>query len=64
MSTALSIIIGILIFCAIVIIHEGGHYFAAKMCGVPVSEFSIGMGPVLFSRQTITASGNRLFGRE
>lgn len=51
MSTALSVIIGILIFCAIVIIHEGGHYFAAKLCGVPVSEFSIGMGPVLFSRQ-------------
>lgn len=51
MNTALSILIGILIFCAIVVIHEGGHYFAAKMCGVPVSEFSIGMGPVIFSKQ-------------
>ncbi|MGN0695767.1 MAG: M50 family metallopeptidase [Oscillospiraceae bacterium] len=51
MNTALSIIIGIVIFCAIIIIHEGGHFFAAKACGVPVSEFAIGMGPVIFKKQ-------------
>lgn len=43
--------IGILIFCIIVIIHEGGHFFAAKACRVPVSEFAIGMGPVIFKKQ-------------
>lgn len=51
MNTAISIIIGIIIFCAIIIIHEAGHFFAAKSCGVPVSEFAIGMGPVIFKKQ-------------
>lgn len=51
MSTTISIIIGILIFFVIVIIHEGGHFFAAKACKIPVSEFAIGMGPVIFKKQ-------------
>ncbi len=51
MNTIVSVLIGILIFCVIIIIHEGGHFFAAKACKVPVSEFAIGMGPVIFKRQ-------------
>lgn len=51
MSTVISIIIGILIFFVIVIIHEGGHFFAAKACKIPVSEFAIGMGPIIFKKQ-------------
>ena len=51
MSTFVSIVIGILIFCAIVVIHEAGHFVAAKLCGIPVSEFSIGMGPAIFKKQ-------------
>lgn len=30
------------------IIHELGHLFAAKRCGVPASEFGLGVGPLLF----------------
>lgn len=30
-------------------IHEGGHFFAAKLAGVYVKEFAIGFGPKLFS---------------
>lgn len=44
-------VIGILIFCLIIIIHEMGHFFAAKACGVRVNEFAIGMGPTIFKIQ-------------
>jgi len=33
----------------VIIIHEAGHMLAAKMCGVPVSDFSVGFGPSLVS---------------
>lgn len=34
-----------------IFIHEFGHFFTAKLCGIRVNQFSIGMGPVLFHRQ-------------
>lgn len=51
MSSVVSILIAVLIFCFIIIIHEGGHFFAAKACGIPVNEFAIGMGPVIYKKQ-------------
>lgn len=39
----------IIIFGTIVIVHEFGHYYFAKQSGILVREFSIGMGPKLFS---------------
>jgi len=30
----------------LVLIHELGHYFAARRCGVKVLRFAIGFGPV------------------
>ena len=35
----------------LVTIHEFGHYLAAKLCGVKVLRFSVGMGRVVFSRK-------------
>ncbi len=35
------------VFCVIIFIHEFGHFITAKMCGITVHEFSIGMGPKL-----------------
>jgi len=32
-------------------IHEWGHFIAAKKCGVIVEEFAIGMGPKLWGKQ-------------
>lgn len=43
----MSIIVAILVFGVIIVIHEAGHFTAAKLCGVRVNEFSIGMGPRL-----------------
>lgn len=41
----------ILIVSVIVFVHEFGHYFIAKICGVKATDFSIGFGKVLFSRK-------------
>jgi len=35
----------------LIILHELGHYFVARMCGVKVRRFSIGMGRVVWSRR-------------
>lgn len=45
------IIISIIIFGILIAIHEFGHFTAAKLCGVKVEEFAIGMGPALFKKQ-------------
>ncbi len=48
----MSIVIALLVFSFIVFIHELGHFFFARMGGIAVEEFAIGMGPKLlgFSR--------------
>lgn len=45
------IIIAIIIFGILIAIHEFGHFTAAKLCGVKVEEFAIGMGPALLKKQ-------------
>lgn len=45
MTTFFGIIIGLIILNIIVVVHELGHYFAAKRAGVIVEEFGIGFPP-------------------
>ena len=45
------ILIGLLGLTVVVVIHEFGHFLAAKLCGVTVESFSIGWGPVLFRKK-------------
>lgn len=45
----MNIIIALLIFTVIVVLHELGHFLLAKKNGVGVTEFSVGMGPRLFT---------------
>ncbi len=47
----LFILAAILIFGVLIAVHELGHFLAAKLCGVQVNEFSIGMGPCVYQRQ-------------
>lgn len=47
----LNIIAAILVFGVIILIHEFGHFSLAKLNGIGVPEFSIGMGPRLWSFQ-------------
>ena len=42
------IILTILMFGLLILLHELGHFTMARLFGVPVIEFSIGMGPRLF----------------
>lgn len=49
--TALSIVIAILVFCFIILLHEFGHFIAAKACGIYVKEFALGMGPAIFRKK-------------
>ncbi len=45
----MNIILIILVFGIIVFFHEFGHFIVAKMNKITVSEFSIGMGPAIFT---------------
>lgn len=49
MNFIITLLILILILGIIVFIHELGHFLAAKKIGVYVYEFSVGMGPKIFS---------------
>lgn len=55
----LTILYGILGLGLIVLIHETGHLIAARMCGVKVEAFSVGMGPILLHK-TIKDTDYRL----
>ncbi len=44
------LILILILFGVIIMIHEYGHFIAAKKCGVFVEEFAIGMGPKLWGR--------------
>lgn len=50
-STIFTIIKTLIILGILVIIHEGGHFLAAKFCKIKVNEFSIGFGKLLWSKQ-------------
>ena len=40
-------IIAILLFSAIILFHELGHFLLAKANGIRVNEFSLGLGPTI-----------------
>jgi regulator of sigma E protease len=46
----INILLTLLIFSVLVLVHEAGHFTVAKMCGIYVEEFSIGMGPLIYSK--------------
>ncbi|OOM13703.1 M50 family metallopeptidase [Clostridium saccharobutylicum] len=54
------IILAILAFGVLIFVHELGHFTLAKLNGVKVDKFSIGMGPSIFSfkgKETIYSIG-------
>ncbi len=48
MSFIITFLAAVFVFSAVIAIHEFGHFAVAKLCGIQVNEFSIGMGPVLW----------------
>ena len=47
----MGIILAIILFSLIIIIHELGHFTLAKLNGIRMDEFSLGMGPTLFGKE-------------
>lgn len=47
MSTILKILSALLVLDLLILVHEFGHFIVAKLMGVRVNEFAIGMGPRL-----------------
>ncbi|MDE6730575.1 MAG: site-2 protease family protein [Oscillospiraceae bacterium] len=47
----ITILTAILVFGVIIAIHEFGHFAMAKLCGIKVNQFAIGMGPVILKKQ-------------
>ncbi len=45
------IILSLVILLVMVLIHEAGHYTAAKILGFTVEEFSVGFGPKIFQKR-------------
>ncbi len=46
-----NIFLAVLVFVVIVLIHEFGHFIVAKLSGIRVEEFALGMGPKIFGKQ-------------
>lgn len=51
LNTLITVVVTVLMLGILVIIHEGGHYLAARACGVGIMEFSVGFGPVIFRKK-------------
>ncbi|MFL8968471.1 RIP metalloprotease RseP [Helcococcus kunzii] len=51
MKEFLNIGLGIVMFLFLITIHEGGHFLGAKLSGIKVNEFAVGMGPKIWGKQ-------------
>ena len=46
--TIFYVLVALLLLGVLIMVHEAGHFLAARMTGIQVMEFSIGFGPKLF----------------
>ena len=46
----MTIVLAILAFAVMILVHEGGHFCAAKLMGVRVDEFALGLGPAVLKK--------------
>lgn len=51
MGKVIETIVAIIMLGIVITVHEFGHFLLAKVNGVVVKEFSLGMGPRLFSKE-------------
>src|SRR3989338_2412496 len=47
----LTFLLFLFILGVLIIVHEFGHFIAAKRIGIKVHEFSLGFGPKIFSKK-------------
>lgn len=36
---------------SMILVHEAGHFFMARKLGIPVAEFAVGFGPILYKKE-------------
>lgn len=48
-AAGVSIVLSILLLALLILLHEAGHFGVARACGMRVTRFSVGFGPVLTS---------------
>lgn len=56
--TIIYVLLAILLLGILIMVHEAGHFAAARLCGIAVKEFSLGFGPAIWqktSKKTGTA---------
>ncbi len=41
----------LVVLSLLIVVHEAGHLLAARLVGIPIASFSVGMGPRLWSRR-------------
>jgi len=46
----MSMIVFLLVLSTLIIVHEWGHFFCARLLKIKVEKFSVGFGPKIFSR--------------
>ena len=51
MNFIITLLLLVLILGLIILVHEFGHFIAAKKSGVYVEEFSLGMVPVIWQKK-------------
>ena len=51
MTVVKTVLSALIIFGVLIFSHEFGHFITAKMCGIRVNEFAVGMGPAIFKKQ-------------
>lgn len=51
MQYVLIAVVAVLVFGAVIFVHELGHFATAKWSGIKVNEFAIGMGPTIFKKK-------------
>ena len=47
MATILYVLLAILLLGVLITVHEYGHFIAARLTGIAVKEYSVGLGPKL-----------------
>jgi len=52
MTTVLYILLALFVFGLLIMIHELGHFLVARAFRVGIHEFSVGMGPKIFSKKS------------
>ena len=53
MTALLTGLVSLLVLGAVILVHELGHFLAARHCGIHVEEFSVGFGPKLLQRSSV-----------